>query len=170
MPMVAVRNYKGVEVKRIHNTSSAKKAEINLQAAILDKVLEANDIEVPQDWVEHEIILMVIEHKHKIKYESMSTVSPYDFMHEDVPGLLEAFREEAFKLVKTRLVIQGIIEAESFEVTKAELEEEAKKLSVRQKISIEMVKNFLGEDFESLKEDLLVRKAFDFIYANAVIN
>lgn len=168
--MVTIMHYKGVEVERPRQAPSAKNAERQLQTAILDKVLTLNDIEAPQDLVDHELTLMVIEHTHRLKYESMSTGGSYDFMQEDVAELLESFREEAFKLVKTRLVIQGIIEAENFEVTKAELEEEAKIIALRQQISLEMVKDFLGEDFESLKEDLLVRKAFDCIYAHAVIN
>lgn len=167
--MVTIMHYKGIEVERPRQAPSAKNAERQLQTAILDKVLTLNDIEVPQDLVNQELTLMVIEHSHRIKYESMSTGAPFDFIQEDMAELLESFREDAFKLVKTRLVIQGVIEAENFEVTKAELEEEAKIIALRQKISLEMIKDFLGEDFESLKEDLLVRKAFDCIYAHAVI-
>jgi len=49
------------------------------------------------------------------------------------------------------------------------LEEEAKAIAIRQKVQIEMVKDFLGEDLELLKDDLLVRKAIDYVHANAVI-
>ena len=142
---------------------------MRLMEAILDKVLEANDIEVPQDLVDNEVTMMVMELKHKMKYESMLSGGYFDFMQDDMADRMEEFREEAFKLVKTRLVLKGIIEAENFEVTKEDLEEEAKAISVRQQMPIEMVKDFLGEDLESLKDDLLVRKAIDFVYANAVI-
>ncbi|WP_206812967.1 trigger factor [Paradesulfitobacterium ferrireducens] len=169
MPMIAEKNYKGVEVERVKNAPSAKNAEMQLKDAIIDKVLEANDIEVPQDLVDDEVKMMVIELKHKMKYESMSSSGYFDFMQDDMADRMEEFREEAFKLVKIRLVLKGIIEAENFEVTKEDLEVEAKAISVRQQMPIEMVKDFLGEDLESLKDDLLVRKAIDFVYANAVI-
>lgn len=169
MSIIEVKNYKGVEVERVKNEPSAKNVEMRLKDAIIDKVLEANDIEVPQNLVDEEVTMMVYELNHKIKYESMSSGGYFGFMQDDMDDRKEKFREEAFKLVKTRMVLKGIIEAENFEVTKEELEEEAKAISVRQQMPIEMVKDFLGEDLESLKDDLLVRKAIDFVYANAVI-
>ena len=163
MPKIAVKNYKGVEVERVKN------AELPLKDAIIDKVLEANDIEVPQDLIDEEVKMMVIELNHKMKYESMASGKYIGFMQDDRADRIEKFREEAFKLVKTRLVLKGIIVAENFEVTKEELEEEARAISVRQQMPIEMVKDFLGEDLEPLKDDLLVRKAIDFVNANAII-
>ena len=151
------------------NASSHEDAEMRMKDAIIDKVLEANNIEVPQDMVDNEVTMMVIELKHKMKYDSMEPGGYCDFMMDDMADRMGKIREEAFNLVKTKMVLKGIIEAENIEVNKEDLEEEAKAISVRQQMPIEMVKGFLGEDLESLKDDLLVRKAIDFIYANAVI-
>lgn len=169
MLIIEVKNYKGVEVERVKNASSAVDAEMQLKNAIIDKVLEANDIEVPQDLLNNEVTMIVTELKHKMKYKNMAPGGHLDFMQDDMAERMEEFRQEAFKLVKTRMVLKGIIEAENFEVTREELEEEAKTISVRQQMPIEIVKDFLGEDLELLKDDLLVRKAIDFVYANAVI-
>jgi FKBP-type peptidyl-prolyl cis-trans isomerase (trigger factor) len=137
--------------------------------AILDNVLEANDIDVPQDLVDDEVAMMVLEMNHKLKYESLASGGYTGFTQDEMAERMEQIKEEAYKLVKTRILLKGIIEAESFEVTKEELDEEAKAISVRQQMPIEMVKDFLGEDLETLKEDLLVRKAIDFVNRNAVI-
>ena len=169
MPMIAVKNYKGVEVERVNNATSAKKAEMQMMDAIIDKILKVNDIEVPQELVDNEVTMMVIELKHKLKYDSMSFGGDFEFTQDDMVDRIDEFREEAYKLVKTRLVLEGIIEAENFEISKEELEVEAKVISDRQQIPIKMVKDFLGEDMESLKDDLLVRKAIDLVYTNAVI-
>ena len=169
MPNIAVVNSEDVEAERVKNSPSAKNSEMRLEDAILDKLLEANDIEVPQGLVDDEVKMMVIELNHKMKYESMASSRYISFTQDDIADRMEKFRKEAFKLVKTRLVLKGIIEVENFEVTKEELEEEAKTISVRQQMPIEMVKDFLGEDLEPLKDDLLVRKAIDFVNANALI-
>ena len=169
MSNIAVKNYKGIEVEQIKNARSAEIAEALLKDAIIEKILEINDIEVPQELVDEEVTMMVIEYKHKLKYESLATGSYYDLTQDDMAELIEEFKKVALKLIKTRLVLKGIIEAENFEVSKEALEKEAQAISVRQQMSIEMVKDFLGEDLESLKNDLLVRKAIDFVYANAVI-
>ncbi len=169
MANIAVKNYKGVEVEQVKDASSANNAEIRLKDAVLEKVLEANQIEVPQDLVDDEFTMMILEFNHKMKYESLASGSFIGLTQDEIADRTEKFKEEAFKIVKTRLVLKGIIEAENLEVTKDELEEEAKAISIRQQVQIEMVKDFLGEDLELLKDDLLVRKAIDYVHANAVI-
>ena len=169
MSSIAVRNYKGIEVEQVKNVPSAKNAELQLKDKILEKLLEANDIEVPQDLVDEEVTMMVLEMNHRVKYEALASGSYLDLKQEDMDARLEMFKAEAFKLVKTRLVLKGIIEAENLELTNDEMEEEVKAISLRQQLPIEMVKDFLGEDLESLKNDLLVRKAIDLVHANAVV-
>lgn len=160
---IAVKNYKGIEVER------DKKTEIQMKEEILEKVLNANDIEVPQNLVDEEVAMMVLELNHRMKYESLASGAYLDFTQEDKEARLEELKSEAFTQVKTRLVLKGIIEAENFVVTEEELLEEAQAMSIRQQISVEMVKGFLGEDLALLKGDLLVRKAIDLLITNAVI-
>jgi FKBP-type peptidyl-prolyl cis-trans isomerase (trigger factor) len=169
MSIIKVKNYKGVEVKQVKNAPSAEDAEMRLMDAVIDKIVEINGIEIPQNLVDDEITKMVCEQKHKLKYENMASGRCLGLMQNDITADMEKIREEAFRLVKIRLVIRGILEAENFEITKEELEEEARAISVRQQMPVEMVKDFLGEDLVLLKNDLLVRKALDFVLSNAVI-
>jgi trigger factor len=169
MSNIAVKIYKGIEVELVKNALSADNTEMLLKEAIIDKLLEANDIEVPQDLIDDEVTMMIIELNQKMKYESLASGRYIGFMQDDMVDRMEKFKEEAFKLVKTRLVLKGIIDAENFEVTKEELEQEAKAISVRSQMPIEMVKDFFGEDLEPLKDDLMVRKAIDFVYASVII-
>jgi len=140
-----------------------------MTAAILDEFLKINDIVVPQDLIDNEVSMMVMEYSHKKKYESLASGGYFDLNQDDKNILLDEFRSEAFKIVKTRLLLNSIIESECFEISKEELETEAKAISIRQKIPIEMVKDFLGEELESLKSDLMFRKAMDFVIKNAAI-
>lgn len=135
--------------------------------AILDQILEANDIEVPQALVDEEVRMMVLELNHRMKYDGLATGAYISLTEDEKAERLETFRKEAFKLVKTRLVLRRIIEAEKLDVTEEELEEEAKAISIRQQVPIEMVKDFLGKDLETLKDDLLIRKAIALINASA---
>ena len=162
MPSIEVKNNKGVVMELVINPELQ-------QNVILDKVLDAYDIEVPQELVDEEFKMIVLEFNHRAKYESMATGRLLEFTPDETEDRIKQFKEEAFKLVKTRLVLKRIIEEGNLEVTKEELEEEAKALSVRQQIPIEMVKDFLGENLELLKDDLLVRKAIVLANSNAVI-
>lgn len=149
------------------NPSSPEDAEAQPKDTAIDKVLEAYDIEVPQALVDEEVRMMVLELNHRLKYEGLATGGYTGLTQDEQAERLETFRREAFKAVKTRLVLRSIIESGELNVTEEELEEEAKALSVRQQMPIEMVKDFLGQDLAPLKDDLLVRKAIASINANA---
>ena len=169
MAKIAVKNYKGVEIEGIKNAPNAKNAEKRLKDALMEKILEANDFEVPQALVDNEISMMVLEMNHRMNYERLASGTFISMTPEEMEQRLEEISAEAFTMVKTRMLLRGIIEAENLEVTQEELEEEAQAIALRQKTSIEMVKDFLGEDLGSIRNDLLVRKAIDFIYTNAVV-
>ena len=145
----------------------ANNAEMQQEDALLDKILEATDIEVPLALVDEEVRMMVLEFNHRLKYDSLATGAYISLTQDEIAERLEFFKTEAFKLVKTRLVIRSIIESEKLDVTEEELAEEATALSVRLQVPIERVKDFLGKDLEPLRDDLLVRKAIDSIHANA---
>ena len=164
MSILSVNHYKGVELKGCRETS-----EINLKDLLLNKVLEANNINVPQELIDDEAEMMVQDLYSKARYENMATGGDSIFTLEEQAKQMDEIRAEAFKQVKTRLLLKGIIEAESLNVTREELEEEALAISDRQKMPIEMVKSFLGEDLELLADDLLIKKAIDFIYVHSVI-
>ncbi len=169
MSAVTVKNYKGVEIKKIASTSSPEVMEEKMKEAAIGKIVESNDIEVPQELVDEEVRMMIYEHHYRMKYESMASGGYYDFMHEDKARLLEDFKAEALKLIKTQIIIKGIIESENLKITAEELAAEAEAISARQHLSIDMVTDFLGEDLQPLEKDLLTRKAIDFVYSNAVI-
>ncbi len=142
-------------------------AEMGEEDAIPDQILEANDIDVPQALVDEEVRMMVLDLNHRMKYEGLATGAYISLNEDEKAERLETFRKAAFKLVKTRLVLRRIIEAEKLDVTEQELEEEVIALSQRQQMPAEMVKAFLGEDLTALREDLLVRKAIAQMNANA---
>jgi FKBP-type peptidyl-prolyl cis-trans isomerase (trigger factor) len=130
---------------------------------LLEAFVEASDIVVPEDLFEETVERMTLEVMHGKRYEYMAQGKI--FMPEDVEQFTEEIRNLTYTQLKTQLVLENIIEKEAFEVTADELENEAKALAERQQMTIEAVKDFLGEELTSLKDDILIRKAIDFITA-----
>lgn len=154
-------------MERARKAPSPRNAELRREDALFEAVLKTHDVEVPQNLVDDEVRMMVLELNHRLRYENLASGRYAGFTQAEMADRMEEFRKEAFKLVKTRLVLRRIIEAEHLEVSQEELEEEAKAIAVRQQMPIEMVKGFLGEDLAPLKDDLLMRKAIDSINADA---
>ena len=72
--------------------------------------------------------------------------------------------------MKTRLIMNGIVEAEQFEVTPEEVEEELKVMAIQYQMTADKVKELIGEEnMKYLEKDLKTKKAIECIFENAVI-
>jgi FKBP-type peptidyl-prolyl cis-trans isomerase (trigger factor) len=130
---------------------------------LLEAFVEASEIAVPESRFEETVERMTLEVLHGKRYEYLANGKI--FMPEDIEQFTEDIRSLAYTQLKTQLVLEDIIEKEAFEVTRDELENEAKALAERQQMTVEAVREFLGEDLASLKDDILIKKAIDFITA-----
>jgi trigger factor len=132
-----------------------------MQEDILEKFVEESDVVAPENLVEEAYDRLILEITHKRKYEAMMTGQFY------MPGTMEFseeyIRQEALKQVKTGLALEEVIQKQKLEATKEELETEAKAMADRQQTTVEAIKGFFGEDLSILKQDILIRKAIDFI-------
>lgn len=146
------------------------RAENEMKNAVLEKIYEANDIDVPEVLVENEIDGMMQEFDQQLRYQGMTLDNFFQFSGKDMAEFRNELREEAAKKTKTRMLITAIAEKEDFEVTDEEVEAELKQMADLYKIELEQVKRIMGTDGnEGMKKDIKVRKAVDFVYDNAVI-
>lgn len=149
---------------------AAAGAETQMQDKALEKVVEANDIEVPAVMVADEIERMIHELNNQLRYQGMSVDQYLGFVGKDMAEFKEELRPDAERQVKTRLLLTGIVEAENIEVSEEELEEELKMMSMQYNTSVDEIKTMLGaENLGFFKKDIQVKKAIQFIYDNAKI-
>ncbi|GHU66027.1 hypothetical protein AGMMS49983_14840 [Clostridia bacterium] len=134
-----------------------------MQDTVLAALVDASDIEVPKEQVEEEVDLWVSALQQRMILD-MDPGEYIDMMNNEFPARIEEYRKDVVRNLKTDLFLKQLIEKENFEVTAEELEAEARAIAGRQNTSIEMVKSFLGEDLRSVKYDLQVKKAIEFIH------
>ena len=147
---------------------AAAGAETQMQDKALEKVVEANEIEVPAVMVADEIERMIHELNQQLRYQGMSVDQYLGFIGKNIAEFKEELRPDAERQVKTRLLLMGIVEAEKIEVSEEELEEELKMMSMQYNTSVEEIKNMLGaENLTMFKKDIQIKKAIQFIYDNA---
>ncbi|MCC8150698.1 MAG: hypothetical protein LIO96_04380 [Lachnospiraceae bacterium] len=129
--------------------------------------VEHYEIEVPQDAVEREEQFIATDIRHRMQYDAMSGGG----LHLNPRGEIVRQQEEIHKVavfeVKSELVMKEILRAQQFTVTREELEAEAAELAKRQNSSIEMIRNFFGDDLALLERDVKERKAVDWVCAHA---
>lgn len=161
--------YIGIGVSQPTGARSAESARAKLEEAVLNALVECNEIHVPQAKVDNEVNGMVQELYQKLCYDSLATGTPHFFIHEEVEEQMDSIREEAYRQVKLDLLLKEIIKLEQLQVTQEELEAEALAMAQRQQIPVERIYDFFGRDLTLLNSDLLVRKAIDLVCEKAVV-
>ena len=130
------------------------------------KFIQQYAIEVPQELVEEEFKLCILDMKHKLVYGQMTGSSRMNPL-EQAQALEEAqeeLREVAYLTVKEDLVMRELLKQDRFRATAEELEAYGQAMAQRQKTSMEMIRKFFGEDLHLLESDVRRQKADAWIY------
>lgn len=167
--MDTAKSYKGIVVPFAGCSESSEKAGAKLEEAVLNQLVETYELDVPKAMVDNEVNGMVCQLYQQMRYDALRTGEPNFFIQRDIEAQMDSIRETACREVKIDLILREVIATEQLQITREELEAEAAAMARRQGTTVEQIKGFFGEDLDMLRNDLLIRKAIDFICAHAVI-
>ncbi len=150
--------------------SAESKVEYEMKNAVLEKVFEANEIEIPDVMVEEQIDDMMREFDQQLRYQGMDLQKYFEYLQKDPNEFREELRADAFKKVKTRLLVEAVADAEKFEATDEDVEAELKAMAEQYKMEVDKLKEMMKADnFAMLAKDIKMRKAVDFMFENAIV-
>lgn len=155
------------DIKAKLTENASKQAEGALDDEMAEKLAEILEAEVPEAMYEHRIADMIREWEYRNRYAGINLDTYLKYTGLTIDQFKESFKKPAEVQVKLRLALEKIAELENIEATEEELEQHYKELSEEHKMDIEKVKSVVPAD--SLKVDLKIQKAFDFVRANAEI-
>ena len=145
-------------------------AESQMKDAVLGKLVEATEVEIPEVMVKDELERSVQEMNQQLSYQGLSIKQYLEYTGKEMSAFLDELKPDAEKAVKTRLVIAGVVEAEKIEISEEEIEEEIKVMAIQYQMTADKVKELLGADMmEYLAKDLKAKKAIEVLIENAVI-
>jgi trigger factor len=155
------------DVRKSLEQEKAARCRSNLQKAIQDKLLEANPFEVPDAYVERQILNMMIEYQRRMVMNGMDP----DNAAKVAANLHDQFRDDAARMVRTGLLLQRIAEKESIDVQESEIDDRIRQTASRYGHDFETVKQSYEKDnmIERLRDQLLEEKTLDFIESRANI-
>ena len=102
-------------------------AETKMQDAALVKVVEANEVEVPVVMIEDEMSRMMQELDQQLRYQGLNLGQYMEFTGKDMAAFRDEIKPDAERQVKTRIILNSIVDAEKIEVSDEEMEEEMAK-------------------------------------------
>lgn len=149
--------------------SKAARAEAQMKNSVIEKVYEANDIDVPDVMVESEIDNMVAEFEQSLSSQGMELNSYLEYFGKDANGFREELKEEAFKKTKTRMIVSAVAEQEKLEASEEDITAEFENMAKQYGLEADKIREMIGvQNIGMIAGDIRMRKAVDFMYDNAV--
>ena len=146
------------------------RAEDQMKNSCIEKIFEANDIDVPDVMVEEEIDSSLQQFDQQLRVQGMDLATYVQYMGEDMAKFRESIREDAFKKTKTRMIVAKIVDQEGFEVSDEEIREYLEDMAKQYSMEVDKLIEAIGpQNVQTLGGDIKMRKAVDFVYENAVI-
>ncbi len=150
--------------------AAASKAEYETKNAVLEKVYEANEIDIPEVMVEDQIDEMMQEFDQQLRYQGLDLQKYFAYLQKEPKEFREELRGDALKKVKTRMVVEAVAEAEKMEATDEDVEAELKAMAEQYKMEVEKLKEVMkAENYDYVAKDIKMRKAVDFMFENAIV-
>ncbi|MCQ4638453.1 trigger factor [Anaerovorax odorimutans] len=150
--------------------AAAAKAESQMKNSVLEKVYEANDIDIPQVMVEDEITNMMNEFDQQLRGQGMSLEQYFEYLGKDPQEFRGELKDEAYKKVKTRMLVSAVADAENIQASEEDLNKELELMAVQYKLDADKIREMLGvQNLGFIEKDIRIRKAVDFMFDQAVI-
>lgn len=149
--------------------SKASRAENAMKNKVIEKVFEANDIDVPDVMVESEIDNMISEFDQQLRSQGLDLNTYMQYLGKDPKEMRDELKDEAFKKTKTRMIVSAVAEQEDFQVTEEEVNAELERMAKQYGLEVDKLREIIGEaNLSMIEGDIKVRKAVDMMYDSAV--
>ena len=154
------------DTKKHLQEDADKRADQDFENALLDKLIENLEGEVPEAMIEDQIDNDLQEFAYRLQSQGISFDMYKQLMGGDESALRNQMRAQSEKTAKIRLALEAVAREENFEVSDEEIEEEYSRIAESYGIEVERVKELV--DTKSVRRDVTNRKALEVIKENAV--
>ena len=153
------------DLKAKMQSMAEQTAEKAYEEALMNKLAENLEGEVPEVMVEAELDQIVNEFGYNMQMQGIDFKSYLQMNDMEESSFRNLFRMQAEQRIKVRLALEAVARLEGLEVTDEDLEAEFAEMAKNYNMPLEKVKELLMP--VAVKSDLLVQKASEFVKANA---
>ena len=162
-----VDEYKAEIREKLEKQAEAK-ADVAFENAVIEKVAENAEIDIPQGMIEEQIDSMLRDMEMRMMYQGMRLDDYFKYTGQTREQVREMYKAPAEERVRTQLVIEAVMKAEGIKATDEEIDAEIQKYADQSKKSLDELKATLGDgDKNYFAEVASLQKTVDFLKANA---
>ncbi len=150
--------------ERKENEGKQKREDQSVEQAVANA-----EMDIPEAMISFQSRQMVDDFARRIMQQGMTMEQYFQFTGLTEEKMMEEFKPEAEKRIRTRLTLEAIVAAENIEVSEERLDEELQKMADSYKMEVDKLKEYMGEnEKKQMKEDIAIQEAVTLI-ANAAV-
>ncbi|MGN0987432.1 MAG: trigger factor [Otoolea sp.] len=156
------------DLKKKLQESKEKSAKTQTENKVIEKVVENAQMEIPQPMIDTQARGMVEDYARRLQSQGLNIKDYMKYTGTTPESLMDQMTPEAVKRIKTRLVLEKVVEVENVTVADEAVDEQIAKMAEAYQMDVEKLKGLLGEnEKEQIREDLKVQAAIDVLVAAA---
>ena len=150
--------------ERKENEGKQKREDQSVEQAVANA-----QIDIPEPMIDLQARQMADDFARRIMQQGMSLEQYFQFTGLTEEKMMEEFKPQAEKRIRTRLVLEAVVAAENIEVSDERLDEELQKMADAYQMEVDKLKEFMGDnEKKQMKEDIAVQEAVTLIADAAV--
>lgn len=150
--------------ERKENEGKQKREDQSVEQAVANA-----EMDIPEAMISFQSRQMVDDFARRIMQQGITMEQYFQFTGLSEEKMMEEFKPEAEKRIRTRLTLEAIVAAENIEVSEERLDEELQKMADSYKMEVDKLKEYMGEnEKKQMKEDIAIQEAVTLI-ANAAV-
>lgn len=150
------------EIKKHLMEHKNQDAENNYLDELIKTAVENMEVEINPEIINAEKDMMIDEYRQQLQMQGLSLEQYLEFTKGNIDTLKENIEPQAIARIKTRYLLEAIIEKEKLETTEEEVDKEIKDLAQKYETTEdEIIKHYAER--EVIKYDLTMRKALEVL-------
>ncbi len=155
------------DVKKILEVKKEREVKNKKQEAVLTKIAEATEMELPEPMIKYNQEKMFEEFAQNLMYQGINIDQYLALMGTTKEQMLEQIKPDAIKRIKNGLILEAVVDAENITATDEEYDEELKTMAESYQMEIDKLKELIGDnEKDSIKKDIAVKKALELLSDN----
>ncbi len=136
-------------------------AKADAETALLDKLAEIVEVEIPEPMVKSELDSMVQNYESRLMQQGISLAQFLQLTGQKIEDLRETMKDDAKKRIKLNLGLDEIAKKENVEATEEDINNEYQRLADMYGMSVEDIKKYVPEN--TLKDDVRLQKTLELL-------
>ncbi|MGL5675575.1 MAG: trigger factor [Cellulosilyticaceae bacterium] len=157
-------------IKAKLQTQKETAAKNDAENKAIETAVENATVTVPEAMIEDQTDRSVREFETRMSYQGLELAQYLQFTGQDMAAFRENFKKDAEYQLRSRLVLEKIVEVEAMDATEEEVQEELQNLAGRYNMDVEEIKKSFGAyERKMLEADLKVQKAAKMVVETAQV-